>query len=253
MAAAKPVAAAPAAAAKPVAAAPPLGAKPVTAAPLGVKPATAAPATAAKPVAAPEPPPQDVDPHALAALARALNPGGAPPAAAASGAPSGPPPEAARFAKYIDRMRNATERDEVVSSLLDCAAEIADSAALFVSQQKQLICLDGRGADHVVMGMKWFSVTSEEQSPFNEVMASRELHLGTLPDTAANRSAKASLNSSNGPLLLLPITVGSRAIGVLYADELKLDLKPLANALKYLAQETGANLARIILLKKKAG
>ena len=84
-------------------------------------------------------------------------------------------------------------------------------------------------------------------------MASRAPHIGPLPDTPANRSLMASLNSSSGALLLLPITVSNRAIGVLYADELKTDLKPLTGALKYIAQETGANIARIILLKKKNG
>jgi hypothetical protein len=83
-------------------------------------------------------------------------------------------------------------------------------------------------------------------------MASRQLHVGQLPDTAANRSAMASLNSSAGPLLLLPITVGSRSIGILYADELKPNVAQLSAALQYLAQETGSAIARIILQKKKS-
>lgn len=195
---------------------------------------------------------QEVDPHAIRALARALNPSGAKPADGDAGKPAAPA-EAKRFAKYIDRIHGASERDEVVSALLDCAAELAECAALFVQQQKQLICLDGRGPDHVVMGMKWFTVAAEEQSPFNDVMSSRQLHIGALPDSAANRSAMASLSSSSGALLLLPITFGSRAIGVLYADELKSDLKPLAAGLQYIAQETGSALARIILAKKKSG
>lgn len=208
------------------------------------------PALAAQPATAQA---SEVDAHTLKALARAFNPEGSKPAAPAAGAATGVPPEARRFAKYVDRMRAASERDEVVNALLDFAAELSDCSALFVQQQKQLVCLDGRGPDHVVMGMKWFSVASEEQSPFNDVIASREVHLGRLSDTPANRSAMASLNSSSGDLLLLPITVGNRAIGVLYADELKADLKALLSALKYVAQETGAALARIILAKKKSG
>src|SRR5262249_56318328 len=133
-------------------------------------------------------PPEEVDPHAVKALARALNPGGAPAAAPAAAADGAAPPEAKRFSKYTDRMRAAGERDEVVSALLDCTAELSECSALFVQQQKQLVCLDGRGPDHVVMGMKWFSVATDEPSPFNEVMASRKTHIGTLPDTPANRS-----------------------------------------------------------------
>jgi transcriptional regulator with GAF, ATPase, and Fis domain len=214
-----------------------------------------APATAAKsaPAAEPAPPPQEVDPHAIKALARALTPGSSNATSATAAAGAAPPPEARRFSQYIDRLHTAAERDQVVSALLDCVSELSECAALFVQQQKQLVCLDGRGPDHVVMGMKWFSVASEEQSPFNDVMASQKTHIGVLSDIPANRSAMASLSSSSGDLLLLPITVGNRSIGVLYADELKTDLKPLAAALKYIAQETGAALARIILQKKKSG
>lgn len=190
----------------------------------------------------------DVDPQSLKALARALNPGGAPPAAAADG----PPKEAARFSKYIDRLRGASERDQVVAALLDCAGEFGDAAALFVQQQKQLACLDGRGPDHIVMSLKWFSIATDEPSPFADVMAARQAFFGKLPDTAPNQSVKNSLGSTEGNLLFLPLTVGNRSIGVLYVDEIKQDLKPILPGLQYLAQEAGGAFARIIMAKKKS-
>jgi hypothetical protein len=190
----------------------------------------------------------DVDPQALKALARALNPGGAPAAAPAS---DGPPKEAARYAKYVDRLRAATERDQVVSTLLDCAGELGEAAALFVQQQKQLACLDGRGPDHIVMSLKWFSIATDEPSPFADVMGSRQAFLGQLPNTPANQSLKTSLGSTDGSQLYLPLTVGNRSIGVLYVDELKGDLKPQLPGLQYLAQEAGGAFARIILAAKK--
>lgn len=190
----------------------------------------------------------DVDPQALKALARALNPGGAPAAAPAA---DGPPKEAARFAKYVDRLRAASERDQVISTLLDCAGELGDAAALFVQQQKQLACLDGRGPDHIVMSLKWFSIATDEPSPFADVMSARQAFLGKLADTPANQSLKTSLGSSDGAQLYLPLTVGARSIGVLYVDELKGDLRPQLPGLQYLAQEAGGAFARIILASKK--
>lgn len=269
-AAAKPAAAAPAAAAKPAAAAAPAAsAKPAAAAPAAAaKPAAAAaPATAAKPAAAPAAaaksaapaakpaaapapakPLAPLDPAALKALARALNPGGAPAAPAAAGA-APIPAEASLFARPIEQMRAAKERDEVVSILLDCTSHLAEHVGLFVLQNRQLACLDGRGPDHVVMSMKWFSVQADETSPFNDVLASREAHIGPLADT----SSLAMLGTSSGSVLLLPLTVGNKGIGVLYADELKTDLTPLRAALKVLAAEAGGAFARIILQKKKSG
>jgi hypothetical protein len=164
---------------KPVVASAPVAAKPaaapaVVAKPAAVKPAAApvamTPPKAAAESAAAASPGGDVDPQSLKALARAINPAGAPAAAAADA----PPKEAARFAKYVDRLRAAAERDQVVQTLLDCAGEFGQAAALFVQQQKQLACLDGRGPDHIVMSLKWFSIATDEPSPFADVMASRQ-------------------------------------------------------------------------------
>ena len=231
------------------AAAPVVATKPAVVKPAAA-PAAMTPAKAASESAAPTAGPgSDVDPQSLKALARAINPAGVPTATAAADAP---PKEAARFAKYVDRLRAASERDQVVSALLDCAGEFGEAAALFVQQQKQLACLDGRGPDHVVMSLKWFSIATDEPSAFADVMASRQAFFGRLPDTAVNQSLKTSLSSSEGEQLFLPLTVGSRSIGVLYVDEIKQDPKPFLPGLQYLAQEAGGAFARIIMAKKKS-
>ena len=131
------------------------------------------------------------------------------------------PPEAAIFAAQIEQMRSATERDQVVTILLDSLTQFAEHVGLFVLQSKQLVCLDGRGPDHVVMSLKWFTVATEEKSPFTEVLTSQQPHIGPLPDTAQNRAAMSALGSSTGPLLLVPLVVGNRGIGIIYGDELK--------------------------------
>jgi len=276
-AAAKPAAAAPAAAAKPAAAAPAAAAKPAAAAPVAAaKPAAAAaPAAAAKPAVAAAAPAKAAAPTAaaaakpaaaapaakapatdaksLAALARALDPSGGAAAAAPAAPGSGAvPAEASRFADVIQKMRTAAERDQVVSILLDAYSQFAEVAGLFVSQQKQLVCLDGRGPDHVVMSLKWFTVAADEASPLNDILGSQKTHLGVLPETSANRSAMNSLGSSSGPLLMVPIIVGTRSIGIVYADELKGDVKAVVGGLQVLAQEAGAAFSRIILARKKS-
>ena len=276
-AAAKPAAAAPAAAAKPAAAAPAAAAKPAAAAPMAAaKPAAAAaPAAAAKPAVAAAAPAKAAAPTAaaaakpaaaapaakapatdaksLAALARALDPSGGAAAAAPAAPGSGAvPAEASRFADVIQKMRTAAERDQVVSILLDAYSQFAEVAGLFVSQQKQLVCLDGRGPDHVVMSLKWFTVAADEASPLNDILGSQKTHLGVLPETSANRSAMNSLGSSSGPLLMVPIIVGTRSIGIVYADELKGDVKAVVGGLQVLAQEAGAAFSRIILARKKS-
>jgi len=152
----------------------------------------------------------------------------------------------------IQKMRTAAERDQVVSILLDAYSQFAEVAGLFVSQQKQLVCLDGRGPDHVVMSLKWFTVAADEASPLNDILGSQKTHLGVLPETSANRSAMNSLGSSSGPLLMVPIIVGTRSIGIVYADELKGDVKAVVGGLQVLAQEAGAAFSRIILARKKS-
>lgn len=202
-------------------------------------------ATGSKPPA----PSGPADPSSLKALARALNTkGDAAPAAAAPALP----PEAATFAPQIEQLRAASERDQVVAILLDCLTRYAEHVGLFVLQSKQLVCLDGRGPDHVVMSLKWFTVAAEEKSPFNDVLASQQAHIGPLPDTPQNRAAMSALGSSSGALLLVPLVVSGRSIGVIYGDELKGDLRPMSPAILALANEAGAAFTRIILQRKRS-
>ena len=240
---ARPVAVSAAPAAKPTASAAPMAAKKGS---VPVRPAAAQGFMAGSKPPAPSGP---ADPSSLKALARALNPGGAPTPSAA--AEPGIPAEAAVFAKQIEQMRAASERDQVVSILLDCMTQYVEHVGLFVLQSKQLVCLDGRGPDHVVMSLKWFTVATEEKSPFNDVLAAQQPHIGPLADTPQNRAAMSALGSSTGALLLIPLVVGSRGIGVIYGDELKGDLRPLGPAFRALAQEAGAAFTRIILQRKR--
>lgn len=279
---------APAPAAKPAAAAPVQAAKPAAAAPAPAKPVAqpaAAPAPAAKPAAAPVVAPAatpaakpavvaqpvkpavvatpaakpaaqvapaarpavqagaKLEPASLKALARALD--GVNSAAAA--------PSGGAFTAQIEQIRQAGQRDEVVAILLNAIAPLADHAALFVIQQRQFACLDGRGPSHVIDMLKWVQLSTEEPSPFTAVVAAKEPHLGPLPQTAENQAAMTALGSSSGPLLLVPLMFKGRGIGVLYADELKRDLKPLIADLKLIADEAATAFARIILQRKKSG
>lgn len=269
--AAKPAAVAPAVAAKPAVAQPAVS--PVKPSPSAVQPAAkpvaqpvapakpvAQPAVAAKtapavaptapaakpavqPVAATKPAAGQLEPAALKALARAF--GGVDTGAAAPGG--------GYFNTQIDQLRQAGQRDEVVAILLDAMYPLAEQVGLFVIQQKQFACLDGRGPSHVIDMLKWVQFSTEEPSPFTEVVAAKEPHIGPLPKTAENQAALTALGASSGPLLLLPLMFKGRGIGVLYADELKGDLKPLVAELKLVADEAAAAFARIILQRKKSG
>lgn len=165
---------------------------------------------------------------------------------------SGPAPQTSgRFAVQFDKMQKSSERDEVVAILLDAVKPLAAQVALFVIQQRQFACLDGRGSS--VDMLKWVQFSTEEPSPFQTVVASKEPFLGKLAPTAENQSALTSLGSSSGPLLLVPLMFKGRGIGVLYADELKGDLKPMLGELAQLADEAATAFARIILARKKSG
>lgn len=150
----------------------------------------------------------------------------------------------------VARLRAAQSRDEVVEILLDYANLLAARVGLFVVQKGQLSCLDGRGPDHVVLAMKWFTISVDEPSPFRDVLMSRAPYIGTLEDNPNSRSFRNALGTSSKDLLLLPLIVGDRAVGVLYADEIHADLGKLSVELEILSREAGAAFARIILAKK---
>lgn len=152
----------------------------------------------------------------------------------------------------VARLRAAQGRDEVIAVLLDYASLLAARVGLFVVQKGQLVCLDGRGPDHVVLAMKWFTIPVDDASPFRDVLKSRAPYIGTLADSAESRAFRNALGSTSGDLLLLPLIVGDRAVGVLYADEIRTDLGKLSVELQTLSREAGAAFARIILSRKSA-
>ena len=185
-----------------------------------------------------------MEPAALKALARAF--GGAD--VGVAGAQAG-----GYFNTQIEQLRGAGQRDEVIAILLDAMYPLAEHVGLFVIQQKQFACLDGRGPSHVIDMLKWVQFSTEEPSPFTAVVAAKEPHFGPLPANSENQSALTALGSSAGPLLLLPLMFKGRGIGVLYADEVKGDLRPLLGDLKLIADEAASAFARIILQRKKSG
>ena len=126
-----------------------------------------------------------LEPASLKALARALD--GVNSAAAA--------PSGGAFTAQIEQIRQAGQRDEVVAILLNAIAPLADHAALFVIQQRQFACLDGRGPSHVIDMLKWVQLSTEEPSPFTAVVAAKEPHLGPLPQTAENQAAMTAPTS----------------------------------------------------------
>jgi hypothetical protein len=151
----------------------------------------------------------------------------------------------------VARLRAASNRDEVIAVLLDYASKLAARVGLFVVQKGQLVCLDGRGPDHVVVAMKWFTIPVDTPSPFRDVLDSKVPYHGRLDDTAESRAFRNALGSSPGNLLLLPLMVGDRAVGVLYADQIHTDLGQLSTELLTLSREAGAAFVRIILSSKR--
>ncbi|MDW8284099.1 MAG: hypothetical protein RMK29_20535 [Myxococcales bacterium] len=151
----------------------------------------------------------------------------------------------------VARLRGAQKRDEVVQVLLDHASQQAARVGLFVVQREQLVCLDGRGPDHVVVAMKWFTIPVDQPSPFRDVLTSRSPYIGRLEDTPESSAFRSALGSSEGELLLWPLLVGARAVGVLYADEIQGDLGRLSKELEILSHEAGVAFARIILAQKQ--
>ena len=99
--------------------------------------------------------------------------------------------------------------------------------------------------------MKWFTIPVDTPSPFKDVLNSKVAYHGRLDDTAESRAFRNALGSSSKELLLLPLLVGDRAVGVLYADEIRTDLGQLSQELLTLSREAGAAFARIILSHKR--
>lgn len=202
----------------------------------------AAPAAPAKPVEpAPSVPPADEDrwgdlsTPAVATSSPAPSSGGAEAAIPVADAkldgsrrrllgPSRPSAAPTEIGAVLAGIRASRDRDEVVRLACEGAATVA-RAAVFMALRKDTLkgwegC--GDGLTHASLRNLWIPAASP--SMFKQVVEHQVPYAGPAGTTAADTIFRAAIRSRGGDVLIQPVMLQGKLIGVLYADDVKYGL-----------------------------
>jgi MshEN domain len=146
-------------------------------------------------------------------------------------------------------LKVTAHRDDIANVLLDYIAQLTKRSILFVVKKDLLVGQHARGEDPNVVSEMGIDISAP--SIFRDVIASQLPYRGPLPATPANRAFAMALGGVGSEVVIMPITVRSRIIAVLFADQAT---QPLPDAaLLATTREAGIAYERLILEQKGRG
>jgi hypothetical protein len=176
--------------------------------------ADATPADAGNPAPAPARADQDARP---APVARASQARGSRDAPAAAATPPAPPAPTTTPAGLAERLAGASGRDDVVSTVLDELAAWLPRAAAFAIRGSEALLLSARGI--VVPEGRTVAVPTGEPTVLSPALEGR-IAYGAVTTTPGNLDFYTLLGGvAPKAALVVPVTLRSRPVLVLYADD----------------------------------
>lgn len=150
---------------------------------------------------------------------------------------------------HFAELGRATSRDEVVRiACLACLA--AARGAAFLALRKGVFRgWDGAGEDVTSAGIRSLWVPASNPSILNEVLHSGRLFQGAYGQTAADHLFRAAFGSQGREVVIVPVMIGSRMVGVLCAN----DPSGETRAVERVAEAVGHAFERLIVSRKSGG
>ncbi len=147
---------------------------------------------------------------------------------------------------YIDELRRADSRD--------AAVRIACQATLLMSRGTAFLALrkgvfrgwDGAGEDVTSASIRSLWVPASNPSILNEVLHSGKVFRGAYGETAADHLFRAAFGTHGREVVIVPVLIGARMVGVLCANDPVAD----TSAIERLAEALGQAFERLIVSRK---
>jgi MshEN domain len=146
----------------------------------------------------------------------------------------------------LNKIHKAKSRDEIVDLALDYLMHFAGRAAFAIVKKNEIRGFSIKGEYTSKEAIQAYWVPLSADSTMHEVAVERQIHLGPLGRSPADAILAAALGGRPGRILVIPIEIRNRVIGILFADHLIVDMPPWGN-LERLAEVVGTNLTRLIL------
>lgn len=146
----------------------------------------------------------------------------------------------------LAEMGRVTSRDDVVR--VACQACLAASrAAAFLALRKGVFRgWDGAGEDVTSAGIRSLWVPASNPSILNEVLHSGQAFRGAYGHTAADHLFRAALGSHGRDVVIVPVMIGARMVGVLCANDPAAD----SGVVERVAEAMGHAFERLIVSHK---
>jgi GAF domain-containing protein len=147
---------------------------------------------------------------------------------------------------HLEELGRATSRDEVARVACQACLAVARGAAFLALRKGVFRGWDGAGEDVTSAGIRSLWVPASNPSILNEVLHTGRVFHGAYGETAADHLFRAAFGSQGREVVIVPVMIGSRMVGVLCAN----DPAPDTSAVERVAEAMGQAFERLIVSRK---
>jgi hypothetical protein len=166
---------------------------------------------------------------------------------------SAPPPPGdttpkKNISEILGEIKASDNRDDIVDLALDFLLLFARRVAFLVIRKGEIrgFTIKGEGTNAAAIKSYW--VPFSAKSTFRQVAIDGQIHLGPLGRSSSDGVFTAAMGGRPPRVLVVPVDINNRTVGLLYADKLRIEMPPW-NLLERLADVVSTNLTRLILTR----
>lgn len=150
---------------------------------------------------------------------------------------------------HLAELRQADNRDEVVRVACQACLSVARGAAFLALRKGVFRGWDGAGEDVTGAGIRSLWVPASNPSVLSDVLHTGRVFRGAYGETAADYLFRGAFGNHGRDVVIVPVTIGSRMVGVLCANDPVAD----TSAIERVAEAMGQAFERLIVSQKTDG
>jgi len=147
---------------------------------------------------------------------------------------------------HLAELGRVTSRDDVVRVACHACLAASRGAAFLALRKGVFRGWDGAGEDVTSAGIRSLWVPASNPSMLNEVLHTGRLFYGAYGPTAADHLFRAAFGSHSREVVIVPVMIGSRMVGVLCANDPSTDTA----VVERVAEAVGQAFERLIVSQK---
>jgi hypothetical protein len=150
---------------------------------------------------------------------------------------------------HLAELGRVTSRDDVVRVACHACLAVSRGAAFLALRKGVFRGWDGAGGDVTNAGIRSLWVPASNPSILNEVLHTGRMFHGAYGQTAADHLFRAAFGSHGREVVIVPVMIGARMVGVLCAN----DPSNETALVERVAEAVGKAFERLIVTRKSGG